>query len=113
MMDDMAYILTNFSSDASARSVSRILMREQVITSVNIFQSHTTLYPYEGTLHDRAEVSVIFKASKANEKRLLQRLKDLHPYDVPSLVSFTAQANADYVAWLRNPIGFMSPEKGE
>lgn len=112
MMDGMAYILTNFSSDASARSVARILMREQAITSVNIFQAHTTLYPWEGVLHDRSEVSAIFKTTVENKIKLMKRLKDLHPYELPSIVSFDADANADYVAWLHSPNGYMSSDKG-
>ena len=113
MMEGMAFILTNFSSDASARSVSRILMQEKMITSVNLFPPHLTLYPWNGELLERSETSAIFKTSVENKMRLIKRLKDLHPYDLPSVVSMGAQANADYVAWLRAPNGYMSSDKGE
>lgn len=113
MMEDMAFILTNFSSDATARSVSRILMQEKVITSVNIFRPHLSLYPWGGERLEQPEVSAIFKTSVENKMRLIKRLKDLHPYDLPSVVSMGAQANADYVAWLRAPNGYMSSNKGE
>lgn len=111
IMEEMAYILTNFSSEATARSVSRILMQERVITSVNMFPRHLSLYPWKGELHEASETAAIFKTSVQNKDRLLGRLKDLHPYDLPSLVCFGAEANSDYVAWLKRPNGFMSSNK--
>lgn len=110
-MADMAFILTNFSSDASARSVSRILMQEQMITSVNIFRPHLSLYPYEGKLLEEPEVSAIFKTSVKNKPALVKRLRYLHPYDLPSIVVLSAESNADYAAWLNNPNGYKSSDK--
>lgn len=111
MMDQMAFILTNFSSDASARSVSRILMQEKMITSVNIFRPHFSLYPYDGKLLEEPEVSAVFKTSVKNKAALVKRLRHLHPYDLPSIIVMGAEANADYVAWLNNPNGYKSSDK--
>ena len=109
----MTYILTNFSSDASARSICRILMQEKVITAVNIFQHHLTIYPWEGQIHERDEAAAVFKTSLDNKMRLIKRLKELHPYDVPSIVSIDSNSTADYAAWLAAPDGYRSSDKGE
>jgi periplasmic divalent cation tolerance protein len=108
----MAYILTNFSSDASARSICRILMQEKVITAVNLLQHHLTIYPWEEQIHVRDEVSAVFKTSLQNRPRLIKRLKELHPYDIPSIVSFDSRSIADYAAWLGAPNGYKSSDKG-
>lgn len=112
-MEEMAFILTNFSSEASARSVSRILMQEQAITSVNMFQRHLSLYTWKGERFEQSETAAMFKTSVANKNRLLQRLTDLHPYDLPSLVCLSAEAIEEYVAWLKRPNGFTSIKKDE
>ena len=107
----MTCILTNFSSDASARGIVRILMQEKIITSVNIFQHHLTIYPWEGQIHERDEASAIFKTSVENKMRLIKRLKELHPYDVPSIVSFDSSSIAEYAAWLGAPDGYKTSNK--
>lgn len=107
----MVFILSNFSSSASARSVSRILMQEQMITSVNIYAPHTSIHPWDGKLHEEPEVSAIFKTSLDRKVELMNRLRYLHPYDLPSIITLGAEANDDYVAWLGNPNGYMSSDK--
>lgn len=113
-MEPMTIIVSNFSSEASARSVSRILMQERIITSANIFAPQFSLYPWEGDVRAQSETAVYFKTAISNKPRLLKRLSELHPYDLPSLISLGTSANADYIEWLEDPRGFVSsPEKDE
>jgi len=108
MLEKMALVLSNFASPESARSVLRILMQEQIATCGNIFASHLAIYPWDEKIQEEQETAVLFKAAYKNKELLVKRLRELHPYDLPAIMVIETEANADYVAWLNNPNGYVS-----
>ena len=102
-MEKMALVLTNFASPQSARSVLRILMQEKIVTCGNIYAPHFSIYPWQGKIQEESETAVLFKAAWEHKDKLLERLRELHPYELPGLILIDAETNADYAAWLRNP----------
>ncbi len=101
-MEKMALVLSNFASPESARSVVRILMQERTIACANIFQPHLAIYPWNGQIHEQDETAVLFKAAWENKEKLLKRLRELHPYELPGIILIGADVNKDYADWLRN-----------
>lgn len=99
-MEKMALIFSNFASSETAKSTARILMQEKVITCANIFQSHFSIYPWDGKIVEQNETAVFFKAPIQNKEKLIARLHDLHPYDLPGIISLDAEAMPKYVEWL-------------
>lgn len=97
----MALVLSNFASPESARSVVRILMQERTIACANIFQPHFAIYPWNGQIHEQDETAVLFKTAWENEDKLLKRLRELHPYELPGIILIDADVNKDYADWLR------------
>lgn len=104
-MEKMALILTNFSSEQSARSVLRILMQEKIVTCGNIFQPHFTIYPWADKIQEENETAVLFKGPWERKDTIMKRLRELHPYDLPGIILIDAEVNADYAAWLKNANG--------
>lgn len=99
-MEKMTLILCNFASPESARSVTRILMQEQAITCANIHAPHFSIYPWDGQIHEENETAVLFKAPWENKDRLIKRLRELHPYELPGIILLDAETLPDYAAWL-------------
>lgn len=104
-MEKLALILTNFASEQSARSVLRILMQEKIVTCGNIFQPHFTIYPWGDKIQEEHETAALFKGPWKHKDLIMKRLRELHPYDLPGIISIDAEVNADYAAWLINPNG--------
>lgn len=100
-MEKMALVLSNFASPESARSVVRILMQEQIIACANIFQPHFAIYPWNEQIQEQDETAVLFKAAWENKDRLLKRLREIHPYELPGIILIDADVNKDYADWLR------------
>lgn len=107
-MQKMALVITNFSSPESARAILRILMQEKIVTCGNIQSPHFAIYPWDKKIQEESETAVLFKAAYENKDRLIKRLRELHPYDLPGIISIDAEVNEDYAAWLSNPNGFVS-----
>lgn len=112
-MEKIAFVVSNFSSMETARSVLRILIQENLATCGNIFATHTGIFPWNGEMQEKSENAVLFKTSLEKRDRLINRLRDLHPYELPCIIAIDAQSSADYAAWLRNPNGYMSSDKEE
>lgn len=100
-MEKMALVLSNFASPESARSVLRILMQEKIVICGNIFAPHFSIYPWEDKIHEESETAVIFKASWDNREKLIARLREIHPYELPGIILLDAQTLPDYAAWLK------------
>lgn len=102
-MEKMALVYSNFSSPESARSVVRILMQEQIITCANIFQPHFAIYPWDNKIEEESETAVLFKGPWSKKDRLIERLRSIHPYELPGIILLDAQTLPDYAAWLDRP----------
>jgi periplasmic divalent cation tolerance protein len=101
--EKMAVVLSNFASSQSAASVLRILMQEGICSCGNIFAPHRAFYYWDGKIQDEEETAVLFKAPFEKRDALLERLRALHPYDLPGLIVLDADVNADYALWLATP----------
>lgn len=99
-MEKMTLIMSNFASPESARSVVRILMQERTIACANIHQPHFAIYQWNDKVVEESETCVVFKAPWSKKDRLVTRLRELHPYDLPGIILLDAQTLPDYAAWL-------------
>lgn len=100
-MEKITLIMSNFVSPESARSVVRILMQEQIITCANIHAPHFSIYPWKDKVVEESETCVVFKGAWENKDKLIKRLREIHPYELPGIILLDAQTMPDYAAWLR------------
>ncbi len=100
-MEKITLILSNFASPESARSALRILMQEELISSGNVFQPHFSIYPWDGKIVEETETAALFRAPYEKKEQLIKRLREVHPYELPSIVSIEAESLPDYAAWLK------------
>ena len=62
----------------------------------------TSIYRWQGKLEDEAEVLLVVKTRADRVGPLAERLRELHPYDVPELVALGAAGGLeDYLDWVR------------
>jgi len=84
-----------------AATMARTLVDEGLAACVNIVPGVRSIYLYEGKIHDDAEVLCIAKTRKELFARLEARVRELHPYDVPEVLSFEVdEGSAAYLEWL-------------
>ncbi len=62
-------------------------------------------YWWEGRITEDKEFGAIMKTSKFREKDVFKRLKQLHPYSVPVILSVEVESvDEDYKQWLQESI---------
>jgi periplasmic divalent cation tolerance protein len=93
-------LLTTFPDAASAQSAATTLVTEHLVACVQILPGITSVYSWQGSVESSSEVLVIIKTSASTAPTALDRLRTLHPYKVPELVSLEASAAEPYLQWV-------------
>jgi periplasmic divalent cation tolerance protein len=86
-----------------AQQIGRILVEERIVACVNIFDNMQSIYWWQGAICEDSEAVLIAKTRQSLFDRLTQRVKELHSYSTPCIVSFPIEnGNPDYLKWLEN-----------
>lgn len=92
------YITTQ--DEAEAEMIGRALVEERLAACVNIFPVKS-VYWWEGEVEAGGEVAMLVKTRSELVDRVIERVKRLHSYDVPCIVSLTIdKGNPDYLKWI-------------
>ena len=85
-----------------ATEMARTLVDERLAACVNIVTGMSSVYRWEGKIHEDEEVLCLVKTRPELLEALTERIQTLHPYDVPEILAFeVADGSADYLAWLQ------------
>jgi periplasmic divalent cation tolerance protein len=88
------------SRDVAADLVNSVV-EERLAACGNIVPDILSIYRWEGAVERQEEVLIIFKTERAAVPRLLARIADLHPYDVPEALAFDVVAGLPpYLTWV-------------
>ena len=94
-------VLTTLPADADAAAFARTLVSERLAACVNLFAPMESVYRWEGDVQRDAERQLIMKTARARVDALWQRVRELHPYDVPEFVVLPIVDGSDaYLRWL-------------
>lgn len=100
-MTDLLIALTTFATAEEAARVVRVLVEERLIACGNIVPGVRSLYRWQGSVADEAEVLVVMKTRKQDWAAFQSRLHELHSYDTPECLAVRVAAGAPkYLAWL-------------
>src|SRR6478735_3576168 len=92
-------VLTTLPVDADAAAFARTLVTERLAACVDPIAPMESVYRGEGDVQREAERQLIMKTARARVDALWQRLRELHPYDVPEFVVLPIVDGSD--AYLR------------
>ncbi len=89
----------------TAERLAHSLVEEKLAACCNIVPGLTSIYLWEGKVQKDAEVLLIIKSDARLFKALEQKIKDLHPYEVPEIIALPIkQGSQDYLKWIQEVI---------
>jgi periplasmic divalent cation tolerance protein len=98
-------LVTAPSLDVADRLVTT-LVGERVAACGNIVTGVVSIYQWQGVVQRDEETLIIFKTSAGAADRLVARVQELHPYDVPEAVVLpVTDALPAYAAWVADSTG--------
>jgi periplasmic divalent cation tolerance protein len=101
MTADYVIALTTLPADADAGEFGRTLVDERLAACVNLLPVMESIYRWEGKIEFEAERQLIIKTSRDRIGDLWDRVRELHPYEVPEFIVISiADGNEAYLKWI-------------
>jgi periplasmic divalent cation tolerance protein len=92
-----------FATAEEAERIGRAVIEERLAACVNILGPCRSLYRWEGEIETAEEVPAIFKTHHWNSDDLIERIAELHSYDVPCIVTWPInQILRKYADWVED-----------
>lgn len=78
-------------------------MKSKLVACVNIVPKVTSIFLWEGNVCEDTEQLLMIKTIHANTTKVVDKVKEKHPYDVPEVI-FTEikEGLPDYLDWVRS-----------
>jgi periplasmic divalent cation tolerance protein len=98
---DYILVLTTLPVDADAAAFARSLVAEHLAACVNLLPKMESIYRWEGRIERETERQLIIKTTRDRMLPLWDRVRELHPYEVPEFVVLSiADGNDAYLRWI-------------
>jgi periplasmic divalent cation tolerance protein len=97
-------VMTTCPDAACAERIARALVEEGLAACVNILPPMQSIYRWRGKTEAATEQLLIVKSTAAQFPAIRDRIKALHPYELPEIIAVPfADGSPDYLAWLNKP----------
>jgi periplasmic divalent cation tolerance protein len=102
---DYVVVLTTLPAEADAEGFASALIEAKLAACVNLLPIMQSVYRWQGTVEQESERQVLIKTARLRVEALWQRVRDLHPYEVPEFVVLPVVDGSDaYLKWLGDSI---------
>jgi periplasmic divalent cation tolerance protein len=108
---DLRLVLSTAPDAPTAAKLARALVEERLAACVSAVPGLRSTYRWQGAVEETDEVLLVVKTTAAAAPAVAARLGELHPYEVPEVVTLAPLAAApSYLAWLAASVGPPPPE---
>lgn len=84
-----------------AEKISHLLLRERLIACANICDGIQSHYWWKGNIESASEAIIIAKTVEPLVSRVIEKVKSIHPYECPCIVSLSIQDGlTTFLKWI-------------
>jgi len=104
-MDINFVYMTAGSKEEARRKIGKELVMARLAACVNILDHMNSFYWWDGEIQDDTEVVMIAKTTAARVPDLVKKVKSLHSYDCPCVVSLpVAGGHPAFLDWIAGEV---------
>ena len=93
--------LSTFPDAEIARRISNDLVSQRFAACANILPAVESIYRWKEKIESGNETLVFFKVSEQRQSAFQEKLRSLHPYDVPEIIFFpVVRGLQEYLHWV-------------
>jgi periplasmic divalent cation tolerance protein len=102
---DLVTLMTTCPDAETAKQISLALVSERLAACVQRIPGVNSTYVWQDKLQEEQEVLLLIKTLKGCVPALAERVRALHPYQVPELLVIPVHSGNDaYAEWVRNSV---------
>lgn len=99
MAQSLIYVTAG--SRREALDIGRTLVESRLAACANVLGPMTSIYWWEGAVNEDDEVSLILKTRDGLVGKVIEKIKDMHSYDCPCVVSLPITGgNQAFLDWI-------------
>lgn len=85
----------------TALRLAETLVEERLAACVSLLPGLTSVYRWEGQIHRDTETLLLVKTTLPRVERLIERVSELHPYEVPEIIAIpVTEGLSHYLSWI-------------
>lgn len=85
----------------TARRIAQTVVHEGLAACVNLLPELTSVYRWQGEVQENTELLLIIKTRQEHYPALEDRIKALHPYEVPEIIALGIEVGSrSYLDWI-------------
>jgi len=101
MAANILLALSTFPDAETARRISNQLVTEKFAACANILPAIESIYRWKENIETGSEILVLFKLSEHRQSAFQEKLRSLHPYEVPEIIFVPVSTGLpEYVRWV-------------
>ena len=101
-MSEFIVVLVTCGSEEEALKIAHSLVESHLAACVNLVSPIRSIYRWEGKIWDEKEWLLIIKTQGKKFDELKTRVKSLHSYAVPEIISLPiVEGSSSYLSWIR------------
>ena len=98
---DINFIYMTAGDTEEAKKIAGELVASRLAACVNILANMNSVYMWQGELQEDSEVVLIAKTTRERVPQLVEKVKSLHSYDCPCIVSLPVLAgHQPFLEWI-------------
>jgi periplasmic divalent cation tolerance protein len=101
MTDQILLAISTFPDVETANRIAQTLVEEKFAACVNLMPAIHSIYRWKDKIETAGEVMVFFKTTEDRLAAFEEKLRSLHPYEVPELICIKIDSGSpDYLRWV-------------
>ena len=95
-------VLVTCGSEEEALKIANALVEDHLAACANLVSPIRSIYRWEGKIWDEKEWLLIIKTQKQRFEALEKRVRSLHSYSVPEIISLPiTEGSSAYLNWIK------------
>jgi periplasmic divalent cation tolerance protein len=100
MADQLLLAISTFPDTETANRIAEALVAGKLAACANLIPGVHSIYRWKEKIETAGEVVVFFKTTQDRVASFEEKLRSLHPYEVPELICIKIDSGSpDYLRW--------------
>ena len=105
-MEDCIQVFITVPNEQDGKRLAQTLVEEGLAACIQVLGPMQSTFRWQGKVETATEYLCLIKTTTSAFSRLRDRVKALHPYEVPELIAVPITAGSEeYIAWLESSVG--------
>ncbi|MDR1311231.1 MAG: divalent-cation tolerance protein CutA [Burkholderiaceae bacterium] len=101
-MTDVLLVYSTVPDEETAQRIARQLVEQRLAACVSCLPQVHSVYHWQGKVEEARETVLMIKTTRSRFQPMADRLRLLHPYDIPELIAVPVAAGLpDYLNWIQ------------